>query len=101
MKRVLALAVVAVFCAVIGLANAPGDKGGMGMEGTISKLDMTGKSMVVRGADGKETTVYWNESTKVEGVLKEGEMVHVKTMEKDGKVWASWVHVGKKEGPKY
>src|SRR5262249_9180935 len=46
---------------------------------------------------GKETTYYWNDTTKVQGTLKEGEMVHIKSAEKDGKMTASWVHVGKME----
>jgi hypothetical protein len=93
MRKVLALAVVTMFCATLGLALVPGDKAGMMLEGTITKLDMTGRSMVVKSADGKETTVYWNEATKLEGVLKEGSTVHLSTMEKDGKTWASSVHV--------
>ncbi|HEY3204550.1 MAG TPA: hypothetical protein VGL03_12935 [Thermoanaerobaculia bacterium] len=95
MRKVLALAVIAVFCAAVGLAH-----GGKGIEGTISKLDMAGKSMVVKAADGTETTVYWNDSTKVQGTLKEGEIVHIKSSEKDGKVWATSVHVGKMEPKK-
>jgi hypothetical protein len=55
---------------------------------------MAGKSMVVKGADGKETTLYWNDSTKLQGTPKEGEMVHYKAAEKDGKSTATWVHVG-------
>jgi len=92
MKKVLALAVIAVFCAVVGLANQHME--GKSIEGTISKVDMAGKSMVVKTADGKETTIYWNDATKLQGTPKEGEMVHVKAADKDGKSWASWVHVG-------
>jgi Domain of unknown function (DUF5666) len=98
MKKVLALAVIAVFCAVVGLANQPME--GKGVEGTISKVDMAGKSFVVKTADGKETTYYWNDTTKVQGTLKEGETVHVQAAEKDGKMWASAVHVGKLEPKK-
>jgi hypothetical protein len=100
MKKALALAVVTIFCAAVALANSPGEKGGKSMEGTISTLDMTGKSMVVKGSDGKDTTVYWNDATKLQGTLKEGELVHLRVTEKDGKTWASWVHVGKMEPKK-
>jgi hypothetical protein len=96
MRKVLALSVAAVLCLAV-VAYAGDDKmgGGKSQEGTITKVDMAGKSMVVKDAAGKETTYYWNDSTKVEGGdLKEGQMVHVKAMEKDGKMWASWVHVG-------
>ena len=98
MKKVLALAVVAVFCAVVGLANQHME--GKSIAGTISKVDMAGKSMVVKTADGKETTIYWNDTTKLQGTPKEGEMVHVKASEKDGKAWATSVHVGKMEPKK-
>ncbi len=92
MRKVLTLGVVLAFCAAIGLAH-----GAKATEGTITKLDTAGKSMVVKTADGKEITVYWNDATKVQGTLKEGETVHLKTAEKDGKTWATWVHVGKME----
>lgn len=91
MKKVLALAVVFALCAAVGLAHGKGKA----TEATISKLDTAGKSMVVKTADGKEMTIYWNDDTKVQGVLKEGETIHVKTSEKDGKTWATSVHVGK------
>ena len=95
MRRALALGVAAVLCmAVVALAGD--DKmGGKMMEGTISKVDMAGKMMMVKGADGKDSAVYWNDTTKVEGGdLKEGSKVHYKGETKDGKMWASWVHVG-------
>jgi hypothetical protein len=39
--------------------------------------------------------VYWTDKTKVAGdELKEGSLVHWKGAEKDGKMWATWVHVG-------
>ena len=94
MKKALALAVVLVFCAAVGLAH--GGKDG-GTQATISKLDMAGKSMVVKTADGKDMTIYWNDATKVEGTLKEGETIWVKSSEKDGKVWATSVHVKTKK----
>jgi hypothetical protein len=92
MKKALALGVVLVFCAAVGLAH-----GTHGMEGTISKVDAAGKSMVVHTTDGKDVTIYWNDATKVQGTPKEGETVHFKTSEKDGKTWATWLHVGKME----
>jgi Cu/Ag efflux protein CusF len=92
MKKALALAVVMVFCAAIGFA-AHGEHG-TATEATITKVDMAGKSMVVKTADGKDMTIYWNDTTKLQGTPKEGETVHFKASEKDGKSWASWVHVG-------
>jgi hypothetical protein len=101
MKKVLALAVVAFICTAV-LALAGDDKmkmGGKATEATITKVDMAGKMMMVKGADGKESAVYWNDSTKVEGAeIKEGSKVHYKGTEKDGKMWATWVHVGEMKG---
>ncbi len=94
MRKALVLSVVLVFCAAVAFAGAPGDAGGKATEATITKLDMASKSMVVRTAGGQDMTIYWNEATQLEGILKEGETIHVKTSEKDGKTWATWVHVG-------
>jgi hypothetical protein len=88
MKKALALSLVLLFCAALGFAHG-------GMEATITKVDMAGKSMVVKTADGKEKTIYWNDATKVQGTIKEGETIHFKASEKDGKTWATSVHVGK------
>ena len=105
MKKVLGIAVAVMLCVSL-VALAGGDKGAGKMGGTITKLDTAQKMMVVKDKDGKEWSIYWNDSTKVEGgELKEGEMVHFKAAEQDGKMWASWLHVGKmeatKEKPKY
>jgi hypothetical protein len=99
MKKILALSVVVALCAVVVLAGDEkmGDKKMMGktMEGTITKMDSAGKMMTVKDATGTEKTVYWNDATKVAGdEMKEGALVHWKGMEKDGKMWATWVHVG-------
>lgn len=95
MKKALALAVAAVIC-LSAAALAGGDKmGEKKMGGTITKLDTGSKTMMVKDKDNKEWEINWNDSTKVEGgELKEGEMVHFKATEKDGKMWATWLHVG-------
>jgi Domain of unknown function (DUF5666) len=94
MKKGLALSVAAVFCLALAAA-ADQKREGKKVEGTISSVDLTNKTMTIKAADGTETTVYWNDTTKVEGgALKEGEKVHVKAMEKDGKMWATYLHVG-------
>src|SRR2546422_1610904 len=54
MKKALAFGLVLVFCAAVGLAH-----GHDATEATITKLDMAGKSMVVKTADGKDMTIYW------------------------------------------
>lgn len=93
MKKVLTLAVALVFCAAVGLAH--GKHGGTAA--TISKVDMASKSMVVKTADGKEMTIYWNDTTRLRGSeLKEGETIHFRSSDKDGKTWATSVYVGAK-----
>lgn len=107
MKRVLALAVAAVFC--LSVAALAGDEkmGEKKMGGTITKLDTSNKVMTVKDKDDKEWEINWDDSTQMAGgEAKEGEMVHFKAMEKDGKLWASWIHVGemkemKKKKTKY
>ena len=98
MKKILALSVVAARCTVVWLAGDEkmGDKKmGKTNEGTISKMDAAAKMMVVKDSAGKETTVYWNDTTKVAGEeMKEGALVHWTGAAKDGKMWATWVHVG-------
>src|SRR5438445_13570048 len=95
MKKILALSVVAVLCAVVVLAGDDKKPMGKTHEGTITKLDMAGKMMVVKNSEGKEHTIYWNETTKTAGdEMKEGALVHWTGTEKDGKMWATWVHVG-------
>ncbi len=93
MKKALALGLVFVFCAAVGLANGSHHS----TEATITKVDMASKSMDVKTTDGKDMTIYWGNSTKLQGTPKEGETVHFKSMEKDGKSMASWIHVGKME----
>jgi hypothetical protein len=95
MKKIVALAVVAVLCAVVSLAAEGRKPMGKTMEGTITKVDTAGKMMTVKDSAGKETTVYWSGSTKVLGdPMKEGAVVHYRGAEKDGKMMANWVHVG-------
>jgi hypothetical protein len=99
MRKILALSVVAVLCAVVMLAGDEkmGDKkpAGKTMEGIIMKMDSAGKMMTVKETSGRETAVYWNDSTKVQGdEMKEGAKVYWKGAQKDGKMYASWVHVG-------
>ncbi len=99
MKKVFALSLVAVLCLAVVAVAGEGKMDKMGKdkawEGTISKIDMAGKMMMVKDAAGKESAVYWTDETKVEGdEVKEGSLVHYKGVSKDGKLWATWVHVG-------
>jgi hypothetical protein len=99
MKRFLAIAIV-LGVALSSIALAGDDKmGDKPMSGTITKVDDAQKMMMVKDKSGKEWSIYWNDSTKVEGgAPKEGAMVWFKATEKDGKMWASWVKTGEAKG---
>ena len=92
MKRLLAVALV-LGVALSAVALAGDEKmGDKTMSGTITKVDSGQKMMMVKDKSGKEWSIYWNDSTKVEGDgPKEGVMVWFKATEKDGKMWATWV----------
>ena len=94
MKKVWALSLVAVLCGVAAAVAGDDKMASKPMEGKIVKLDAAAKAMMVRDAAGKEAAIYWNDTTRVEGEMKEGQIVHYKATEKDGKLWASWIHVG-------
>lgn len=99
MKRILALAVAAVFCLTVAALAGDEKMGEKKMGGTITKLDVENKTMTVKDKEDKEWEINWEDATKMEGgEPKEGEMVHFKATEKDGKLWASWIHVGEMKG---
>jgi hypothetical protein len=95
MKRFLAAALVIGF-AMTAVALADHNKmGGKGMSGTVTKVDAAAKTITVKDKDGKESTIYWNDQTKIDGgTPKEGSMIHYKAETKDGKMWATWVKSG-------
>jgi Domain of unknown function (DUF5666) len=60
------------------------------VKGTVSSVDQSGKSFVVKDdATGKEVTVYWDSTTKLSGDLKPGSMVSVTTTDQGGKMMAT------------
>jgi hypothetical protein len=87
------------------------------VEGTVSQIDATGRSFVVRDASGTETTVYFDQTTRLvapEGnqgattdrsgktsssisSLKVGDEVIVQTTDRDGKKFAATVKVQPKK----
>jgi hypothetical protein len=103
MKRVLALCLVLGFSvASVAFAQDAAQKtdkmSAKMMTGTVTKVDSASKSMTVKDDSGKETTVYWDDSTKVSGGSPtEGATVTFATMDKDGKTVAT--HITTK--PKY
>jgi len=116
LKRAIALAVAAVFAVALGaLAQDPAPAqdpalaqeptGGELKAGTVTRLDSTAKMISIKatnkegvpapGADAKEMTIYWDTATKVEGTIREGELIHFRAAQKDGKTVATFIRVGK------
>jgi Domain of unknown function (DUF5666) len=70
------------------------------VKGTVSSVDQSGKSFVVKDdATGKEVTVYWDSTTKVSGDLKPGSMVSIQTTDQGGKMMATSIDVKSAKKP--
>ena len=67
--------------------------------GTVSSVDQTAKSFVVKDSNGKEVTVFWNDSTRMSGDLKDGASVSLQTSEQGGRVVATSVNVQASKKP--
>src|SRR6266446_4837962 len=107
LKKAVALAVATVLGVALGaLAQEPRDP--KMKAGTVTRLDSDTRMITVKtagkegvpGADAKELTLYWDQATKVEGTLREGELIHFRAAEKDGKTVATFIRVGKVDRPK-
>jgi hypothetical protein len=95
MKRLLALVLVlGVALSAVALAGE-GKMTGKKMTGTITRVDNDQKMMTVKDSHGKEWSVYWNDTTKLEGgAPREGATVSFAAHSKDGKMWATWLKTG-------
>jgi Cu/Ag efflux protein CusF len=105
MKKILALLMVVGFAAATALAAAqqmPREKAGeqkapapaKSLRGTIAQVDNNAKSLTLKDDSGKETTVFWNDTTKIDGgELKEGVTVSLETTQQDGKTLATSIKV--------
>jgi len=70
------------------------------LHGTITSVDNSGKSFTVKDeSTGKETTVYWDSSTKLSGDLKVGSMVTVQSSQSSGKTMATSIEVKNAQKP--
>ena len=95
MKRFFAVALVLGIALSAAALAGEGKMDGKKMSGTITKVDDAQKMMMVKDSSGKETAIYWNDATKIEGgAPKEGAMVWYSATSKDGKMWATWVKTG-------
>ena len=70
------------------------------IRGTVASVDQSGKSFVVKDeASGKEVTVFWDSSTKVNGDLKPGSMVSLQTTDQGGKMMATSIDIKSAKKP--
>ena len=95
LRKALAASVVLALC-LCAVAVAGGDK----IQGTITKVDMDQKTLVVKDSNGQEKTFYWDSATKVSGDLKEGASVTLSATDQQGKMVASSIQVGGAPAPK-
>ena len=64
MRKLAALSVAALLVlSAVALAEGSNDRT---IVGTVSHVDATAKSMVVKDSTGTNVTVYWNDSTKLD-----------------------------------
>ena len=93
LRKTLAASVVLALC-LCAVAVAGGDQAGK-IQGTITKVDMDQKTLVVKDSNGQEKTFYWDSATKVSGGdLKEGATVTLSATDQQGKMVASSIQVG-------
>ncbi len=86
MRKLAALSVAAILAlSVVALADGSNDRANdRTIVGTVSHVDTTAKSMVVKDSTGSNVTVYWNDSTKLDpGVPQEGSSVSITIDSKD------------------
>ena len=69
---------IAALLAVAGLVLAPAIAQAAELSGTVKSVDAAKKSAVVTAADGKDTTVTWDDKTEVVNDGKKGSAADVK-----------------------
>lgn len=98
LRKTLAASVVLAMClCAVAVAGDPAGK----IEGTITRVDMDQKVLVVKDSTGQLKTVYWDTATKVSGGdLKEGATVTLSATNQQGRMVASSIQVGGAPAPK-
>jgi len=80
-------------------ADNPSASQSKAVRGTITSVDNAAKSFVVKDANGTETTVFWNDATRLSGELATGSMVVVQSAMQDGKTVATAIQVSGAKKP--
>lgn len=92
MKRLIAVGAV---LALLLVAASPALAGDKSISGTAVRVNMEQRTLVVKDSQGIESTVYWTESTRLDGgPLQEGAAVtlHANT-DTSGKIMATSIQV--------
>jgi YD repeat-containing protein len=94
MKKAFAISMAFLLCLSAIARAADNDKSMQSsLQGTITRVDTAGKMLTIRENSGSETTVYWDESTRISGELKEGTSVTLTASDKEGKKLATSINV--------
>ncbi|HTR01962.1 MAG TPA: hypothetical protein VMN82_02110 [Thermoanaerobaculia bacterium] len=110
MKKVLLSAAIASALSVAALAqDAPNPRGdaqrmqsqaAATIHGSVTSVDNASRSFVVKDdGTGKESTVYWDGTTKMNGDLKVGSMVYVQITDASGKSMATTIDIKSAKKP--
>jgi hypothetical protein len=96
MRRIGTASILAMAFSAL-LSGAPANKAkvhGYSLSGTVSSVDQSRKTFVVKNSAGRNTTLYWTSATTiVGGELKAGGKVTLRYLDKDGKHIATSVVV--------
>jgi len=94
MRSLVALSVLPLLLLAQAVAPSKAKVHGFSLSGTVDRLDEAKKTLVVRNASGKETSLVWTNATNViSGKLAVGQAVTLKYLDRDGKHIATSIRI--------
>src|ERR1700737_4804828 len=94
MRSLVALACLPLLLATQIAVPSKAKVHGFSLSGTVVRIDEGKKTLAVRNAGGKETTLVWTNATKVfGGTLAVGQAVTLKYLDRDGKHIATSIQI--------
>ncbi len=95
MRKALTVSLALLLClsaiALAGDKQAAADKT---IQGTITRMDTAGKMLTVKDTSGNESSVAWNDATRITGgELREGATVSLSVSDKGGSPTATSIQV--------
>src|SRR5512132_4687927 len=95
MRNLAVLALLPFVLAAQTVAPSKAKVHGFSLSGTVVRIDEGKKTLAVRNAGGKETTLTWTDATSVfGGKLAVGQPVTLKFLDRDGKHIPTAIHIG-------